>query len=144
MANNKDITIHAAGNIKSINHMENLVITNFNLSNAKKLTSISIPSSPALKTLVTGSNTYLRTFNVSGSKILEGNVNLSNCENLQYVDISNTKLSSISLPEGGNLKSFIAENCGLTSILFRDLQFLDTINVRNCMYKRCLITEILR
>ena len=132
MANNKDITIHAAGNIKSINHMENLVITNFNLSNAKKITSLSIPSSTALKTLVTGSNTYLRTFNVSSSKTLEGNINLSNCENLQSVDISGTKLSSISLPEGGNVKQFIAKNCGLTSVLFKDLQFLETINIEGC------------
>ena len=134
MANNKDITIHAAGNIKSINHMESLVITNFNVSNAKKITSLSIPSSTALKTLVTGSNTYLRTFNVAGSRTLEGSINLSNCENLQSVDISNTKLSSISLPEGGSVKRFIAENCGLTSLTFKDLQFLDTINIAGCNY----------
>lgn len=132
MANNKDITIHAAGNIKAINHMENLVITNFNVSNAKKITALSIPSSTALKTLVTGSNTYLRTVNLADSRTLEGNLNLSNCENLQSVDISNTKLSSVTLPEGGNVKRFIAENCGLTSLLFKDLQFLEDINIQGC------------
>ncbi len=132
MANNKDITIHGAGNIKAINHMENLVITNFNCGNAKKLTSIAITSSTALTTLTTGSNTYLRSLNLSGSKTLQGNVNLTNCENIQYVNISDTKLSSISLPEGGNLKQFIAENCGLTSVTFKNLQFLETINVKNC------------
>lgn len=132
MANNKDITIHGAGNIKAINHMENLVITNFNCGNAKKLTSIAITSSTALTTLTTGSNTYLRTLNLSGSKTLQGNINLTNCENIQYVNISDTKVSSISLPEGGNLKQFIAENCGLTSVTFKNLQFLETINVANC------------
>lgn len=132
MANNKDITIHGAGNIKAINHMENLVITNFNCGNAKKLTSISIISSTALTTLTTGANTYLRTLNLSGSKTLQGNINLTNCENIQYINISDTKLSSISLPDGGNLKQFIAENCGLTSVAFRNLQFLENINVANC------------
>lgn len=132
MANDKDITIHAAGNIKSINHMENLVISQFNCGDAKKLTSIVIPSSNALTTLTTGSNTYLRTLNLSGSTRVSGTIDLMNCENIQSIDISNTNISTITLPDGGSLKTFVAQNCGLTSILFKNLQFLRTIDIANC------------
>lgn len=132
MANDKDITIHAAGNIKSINHMENLVISQFNCGDAKKLTSIVIPSSNALTTLTTGSNTYLRALNLSGSTRVSGTIDLTNCENIQSIDISNTNINTINLPDGGSLKTFIAKNCGLTSVFFSNLQFLKTIDVANC------------
>ena len=132
MANDKDITIHAAGNIKSINHMENLVISQFDCANAKKLTSIIIPSSNSLTSLSTGSNTYLRTLNLSGSTRVAGTIDLTYCENIRTIDISNTNITTIALPDGGALKTFIAKNCGITAAMFKNLQFLETIDITNC------------
>lgn len=131
-ATNKDITIIGAGNIKSINHMENLLITNFNCANATKLTSIVIANSPALASLSLGSNTYLRTLNLNNSKTLAGSLNLSNCANLIEVDFANTSVTSVSLPANGALETFNASNSKLTSLSFDGLVFLDTIDISGC------------
>lgn len=129
---NKDITIIGAANIKSINHMENLVITNFDCANAARITSIVITNSTALASLSIGANTYLRTVNVSGSSTLNGNINLSNCVNLKEVNLSDTKISSVSLPVGGAITSFISRNCNLTSLSFVNMYFLNEIDITGC------------
>lgn len=131
-SSDKEITIHAAGNIKSINHMENLYLSRFDCGNAKKLTSINISSSISLHTLTTGANTYLRNLNVSNSTNLEGQIDLSKCENIQEINISNTNITTIQIPEGSALKKFNAKNCKLTNIEFKDLQFLNDINLNGC------------
>ena len=135
-ANNKDVRITGSGNIKAINHMNNLNISLIQLENASKLTDITITNSNNLKTLVVGNNPYLRNINIAGSRGVgtagQSFLDCSICENLQTLNISNTKITSVTLPEGGSLKSFIATNCNLSAIEFKGLQFLTDINLDGC------------
>jgi hypothetical protein len=132
MANDKDFTISGAGNIKAINHMENLYLKSITLSEAKKITLLSIPNSINLTKIEAGSNTYLRKINLYNSTNLTGSLNLENCINLQDLNISQTGLTSINLPRYGNLKSFVAENCKITSLYLDNLPFLSAINITGC------------
>jgi len=131
-ANDKDIIISGAGNIRSINHMSNLNIKEINLDNAKKLTNINITRSTNLVKIQTDSNTYLRSINLNDSLRLTGSLNLSSCLNLKTLDISNTGLTSVSLPVGGCLTSFKAANCALSSLVFDNLPFLSTLDITGC------------
>ena len=149
-AMNKEFSISGAKNIKTINHMENLKLSELQIANAKQLLNLDIPNSLRLKSMEVGANTFLRSINLSGSTQLVTGLNLQECKNLQSVNVSNTKISSLTLPSGGNLKTLRAANIEtIQEINLQNLQFLSLVDISNCpkiqtyIVKNCpLITSI--
>lgn len=62
----------------------------------------------------------------------QSNVDLSNCTNLQNVDIAFTGLTQIKLPDGGTLKNLICNDSGLQKISLKNQSFLTKVDFTNC------------
>lgn len=82
--------------------------------------------------------TELRTLNLSGissgSNYVSG-VNLSTMSKLQYLDISNSAIQSISFPTGGNLQTLKMEGCSLLAgeLKLENLGSLEgTLSLKRC------------
>jgi hypothetical protein len=56
----------------------------------------------------------------------------TNCTKLRTIDISNSDVSSINLPEGGCLESLIVSGSKISNITITSQPFLDTIDFTNC------------
>lgn len=62
----------------------------------------------------------------------QSNIDLSNCTNLQDVDIAFTGLTQIKLPDGGTLKNLSCNDSGLQKISLKSQSFLTKVDFTNC------------
>lgn len=137
VAGNKETSISGAGNIKEIVNISGLKASSLTLNNAKRLTELDVSYSTKLTALSLSNNTYLRSLNCTGSTRLGtdatgAQLDLSNCENLKYLYLNGTKLSSVVFPIGGSLKVADLSNTALTAVSIDSMNFLTSIDVSNC------------
>ena len=89
-------------------------------------------------------NTNLQTLNVkdctklgwdSASDSFAGGLNLKNCVNLRYCDISNTGLTGLQLPENtGSLEYFDASTTNIDDIKMVGQPYIEEIKMTNCLH----------
>lgn len=128
---NKEISIYGGGNIKEIFNINSLTPSVLNFGSAKKITGIDMINNVYIESLNVENAKYLRELSVEGCTKLTGNLNASNCTNLQKLDISKSALTGVSLADGGNLKSFIARDTTISNVSFNNLQELKDIVITN-------------
>lgn len=126
-----------------IMYLENLNSGNpsyLNLSNATNLIRLDLSG-----------NTYLQAINLDGcvslrhldlrncTRLGEGAsqdprryIDVSKCVNLQTLDVSNTKLVQVSLPQGGTLKTLRCNDTLITNLDLSNQSFLEEVDLSNC------------
>ena len=106
------------------------------LSGNKLLKLISLSGCRSLRTLNLRNCSKLGQALTPDESVSEGttqsNVDLSNCSNLQNIDISHTGLTQIKLPDGGTLKTLICNDSGLQKITLKNQSFLKEVDFTNC------------
>lgn len=89
----------------------------------------------------TGSNVFykmveLRTLDLKNMKLADTSAGapalLDNCTKLQYIDISGSDITSISLPKGGCLETLNIANSGISSLKVTDQSVLEAISFSGC------------
>lgn len=143
--NDKDnnLGIYGTHNIMAIEGLENLNVSHLLLGAMPKITTLELPRSKHITELNLDNNRMLQTLNLKGCANLGagnsisgndvGSINLSNCVNLRYVDISGTKLTSISFNEsGGALEYFDASETGITDVTLKFQPYLPSVKMENC------------
>ena len=113
-----ETAIYGAGEISSLGDLSGLYCGVINLSNAAKLTELTVGNAdPAyyndnFREISVGSNRLLRYIdlrNCSGLGIAGENpqktLELSDCPNIEYIYTEGTNLSSVDLPDGGYIKT---------------------------------------
>lgn len=114
---NQEINIGNAEFIKEIGNVKHLRISEAYLENAVRLNKFDCSGSQMLKSLNIGPLKYLRELDCSGCSNLGAaggvqRLDLTDCENLMYLNASSTKLVSIILPKNGSpLVELNVTNC---------------------------------
>ena len=121
---NKDWRIYGAANIREITHMPGLQLTGCWLSEARKLTNFAITNSDKLSDVSLTNNTYLRYLDLSGNSKLDVAINLENCRNLKHIDVSNSAITGITLPEGAPIANLDISGTNIGSLSLKNLQSL--------------------
>lgn len=136
-ATDKEITISGAANIMYLNKIEDLNLRDLTIANATKILSLNLSSSSRMTRLIMGNNKYLRELNcrdsyllgsISGGQVLD----LTNCPNIQTVDITNTQITTINFASGGNLKQAVLSSSMVKNLSFDSLEFLESIQIDGC------------
>ena len=109
--NNTETIIYGASNISNMGDLSSKYLSTIDISKAERLNELIIGNStsgytnPYLKTVSFGNNKLLTKIDVRNCTELTGTINLINCENIQTIYAANTKVTSVALPTGGNLKT---------------------------------------
>ena len=136
-AGDKEIQISGGGNIREIVNLGALKPKSLTLNYAKKITSLDLSYSTKLLALSLAANTYLQSLDCRGDVQLGtdasgAQLDLSNCVNLKYVYLDNTKLTSVVFPTGGSIKEVSLRNTAITALSLDSLHFLTSVDVTNC------------
>lgn len=133
----KEMTISGAGNIKQINKMEDLNIRDLTITKAQKILKLNLSSSARMSALSLGNNKYLRELDCSFSYLLGTGtngqlLNLAQCKNLRTIDLRYTKLTSVNLPDYGNLQSITIDGSTIRSLDMQGMEFLTDVSIAGC------------
>ena len=133
----KEMIISGAGNIKELRRLEDLNVRDLTITKARKINKLNLAGSNRMSTLTLGQNVYLRELNCSNSYLLGTGVNgqtldLTECRNLRKLDISNTKITSVSFPPNGNMTDIKLQGSQIKGIDVTGMEFLSTIDISNC------------
>ena len=149
--NNLDFQgIETITEIESFAHLKPSAL---HLSGMESLTNVDSHDSEFLKEVTLENNKMLQTINLSGCESLglnqsgesTGNLNLINCSNLKYLDVSGTSLASLNIididtenPDAstaigtGSLEYFDASGTGITDITIWNQSYLEEILMEDC------------
>ena len=134
---NKEIGIFGSGNIKSVDRLETLDLTSISAERLNKIITLNLSGSTRLSTLGLGQNTYLRELDCSRAQNLgtdnEGKtLDLSNCKNLQKMNVSVTKLTGVVFPRNTNLISCDLSYTKVAAVNIDGAEFLTDIKITGC------------
>lgn len=134
---NKEMSISGSGNIKSFVNLSGLKASSLVLNYAERLNNLDLTYSTKLTSLSLANNRYLQSLDCTGATKLGtdaagAQLDLSNCENLKYVTLDSTKLTSVVFAEGGSLKTISLRNTTITAVQLNSLHFLTLVDVTNC------------
>ena len=140
---NNNITIYCVSHIKVLDGLMNLKPSEIMIQQMGRLTELDVHGTKNLVTLDVLNNTNLQTLNVkdctklgwdSSADKYSGTLNLTNCVNLRYCDISNTGLAGLQLPENtGSLEYFDASNTNIDAVAMVGQPYIQEIKMSNCL-----------
>ena len=130
----KNVLIYGAGNIRAINHTEDLSLTKFDIQNAVKITDINLSGATNLTQLELKNNIYIRNLDISNTSSLRSFINLAGCTNLETVNAAESSLVGITLAPGSNVKRLNLENSSIASLALTSLAQLSArgLNLTKC------------
>lgn len=132
--NDTETIIYGASNISSIGDLSGKYPSTVDISKAERLNELIIGNSttgynnPYLKTLSFGNNKLLTKVDVRNCTELTGTMNMVNCENIETVYATNTKVTSVALPAGGNLKTLQLPNT-ITNLTVQNQKSLSSFSM---------------
>lgn len=134
---NKEFRITGASNIKRINRLQSLNLTEAVIEKATKILELDFSYSNRMAGLKVGNNTYLRSLNCTNSYLLgtateSQTLDLSNCKNLKTVDISYTKFTGITFPKDTVLNSINLTGSSIKNVSIDGAEFLTDIKITGC------------
>ncbi|WP_304576572.1 BspA family leucine-rich repeat surface protein [Romboutsia ilealis] len=142
-----NIYIYGAPGLMYLDGLKDLQISNLAIGNATKIVEIDCRGSRHLNQLQLGANKLLQKVDVSGCTNLGSiaefkRLDLSNCINLKHVNCSNTKLGEVVFNEvGGSLEYLNLSNTDLTGLSLVGQEYLPSIDVSNCRELSSLSVE---
>ena len=129
-APDKNMYITGSDNLSDIAGLDTLTISEIQLKNAKNITDLIITDAPALQSLTLIGNSNLKTLDLSNNPALKIQLDLRDCVNLKSVNISNSGITSLALPENCDLTYLNCTNCsGLKSISLKNMLNLTNENL---------------
>lgn len=129
-APDKNMYITGSNNISDITGLDTLTISEIQLNNAKNLTGLSVTDATALQSVTLVGNSNLKTLDLSGNNKLKVQLDLSDCANLKSVNISNSGITALTLPENCDLTYLNCANCtGLKAVSLKNMQNLTNENL---------------
>lgn len=135
--NDTETYIYGASSLTYISDLSKWYLSLLKLGAATSLTEIKVGDSsanyenPNLTTLEFGANKLLRSIDISNCSGLTGNIDLSQCTNLQYLYAGGTQLTSVSFANGGQLKIAVLPDTitSMTLINLTSIQSITTTGV---------------
>jgi hypothetical protein len=133
-----NITIRGITNVMYIEGLEDLNVSSMIMKYAKKLCKIDIHGSKRIQRLELGSNEMLQTLNCKNCSNLgyDDNykvIDLSQCINLKYLDLSGTMVGTVDLnPKGGALEYCDLSNTEITYLTCNYQEYLPEIKLDGC------------
>jgi hypothetical protein len=127
--NDKNMVITGAGNIQAIRHLEHFYLNKCNISTATKLSEINLSGAEGLTELQLGNNRYLRHLDLRNTTELKTQISVAQCSNLESIDISNSGITGLVLPENANISSINCQNSGINTLSLKGLKFLTRDNL---------------
>ena len=133
-----NITIRGITNVMYIEGLEDLNVSSMIMKYAKKLCKIDIHGSKRIQRLELGSNEMLQTLNCKDCSNLgfDDNykvIDLSQCINLKYLDLSGTMVGTVDLnPKGGALEFCDLSNTEITYLTCNFQEYLPEIKLDGC------------
>lgn len=162
MITNTDNNLDMLGieDITEVETFEHLKPSALHLMGMENLTSLKAPNSKYLSEVLLEKNTMLQTVDLKNCTNLglnstgesTGNLNLINCENLKYLDVSKTALASLNIIDidienpdptqavgTGSLEFFDASETAITDVTLWNQTYLEEIKISDC-YKLATIS----
>lgn len=135
--NDTETYIYGASSLIYISDLSKWYLTLLDISKATSLTQLKVGDASAnysndnLKTLTFGSNKLLRSIELTNCTGLSGALDLSQCNNLQYLYAKGTQLTAVSFANGGQLKVALLPDTinSLSLINLTSIQQLETTGV---------------
>jgi hypothetical protein len=151
--NDQETYIYSASQLKSIGDISPFHPDTVKIGNAVKLQDLKVGdaspdySNPYLKELTVGNNTLLRSMDVRNCVNLTQAIDISKCINIEEIYFSGTKITGITLPDGGNIKALhLPETLTKLTIknqpLLKDLQLAGTSNIESLWLENIPSTSI--
>lgn len=151
--NDQETYIYSASQLKSIGDISPFHPDTVKIGNAVKLQDLKVGdaspdySNPYLKELTVGNNILLRTLDARNCVNLTQAIDISKCINIEEIYFSGTKITGITLPDGGNIKKLYLPDT-LTKLtiknqpLLTDLQLAGTSNIESLWLENIPSTSI--
>ena len=151
--NDQETYIYSASQLKSIGDISPFHPDTVKIGNAVKLQDLKVGdaspdySNPYLKELTVGNNALLRTLDARNCVNLTQAIDISKCINIEEIYFSGTKITGITLPDGGNIKSLhLPETLTKLTIknqpLLTDLRLAGTANIESLWLENIPSTSI--
>ncbi|MEG1008863.1 MAG: hypothetical protein RSF67_03440, partial [Clostridia bacterium] len=138
-ASNQSSVLTNAPDIEYIKNLKECNPSRLELSNATSLRELDLSNKSSIEYLDVQTCKSMKTLNLSNCINLRGTdgmLNVSGCESLEYLDISNTLISNIVLSTGDTpkvvLHTFKANNCNITSVNFKGQSYLKNVELSEC------------
>lgn len=133
-ANNSVINIYPASAIRSITGLSSLELQTVNFNAAKKIQYLTIGSNSTINTTLTtvniGQNPLLRHLDVRNCRGFNTALQLQICSSLETIYLAGTSISSITLPNGGVIKT-VQYPTSITEIIISNQPYLQYVIVGN-------------
>lgn len=126
--------VYGASRISSLGDLSAKYPSTVDISGAYSLKELVIGNSntkytnPYLKNLHFGNNVLLSKLDVRNCTELTGTLDLSSCENIESVQATGTKITGVTLPSGGHLKTLQLPST-VTNLTIRNQHSLSTLNM---------------
>lgn len=132
----RDISISGAKYIMGIDGLENKELLMLDVRYCEKLIEINAKNNPNLTSLNLSNCIRLQRLDVSGCTRLGSTtgtpLDVGNCYNLKYLDISNTSVPALTTTNCSYLTNVNISNSLISSINYSNLQSLKTVQISNC------------
>lgn len=129
-APDKNMYITGSDNLSDIAGLDSLTVSEIRLNNAKNMTDLVVTDAPALQSLTLVGNSNLKNLDLSGNPALKIQLDLRDCVNLKSVNISNSGITSLTLPENCDLTYLNCANCvGLKALSLKNMRNLTNDNL---------------
>ena len=126
--NDTETIIYGADQIIDLGDLSNKYAGTIDVSKCSKLQSLTIGNKDKINSnlisISLGNNPLLKTINIQNCVSLKGDLDVSAAVNLEEIDARGTSISSITLPQGGNLKKIYLPNT-LSTLVLRNLKNLE-------------------
>ena len=140
---NNNVVFKGVKHIKKISGIDLYQPSEIAIQHMSRLTELNVRGSRSLYVLDVLNNTNLQVLNVKDcinlgwdntSQLFSGSLNLSNCSNLRYCDISNTGLTGLTLGENtGSLEYFDASNTNIDALKMVGQPYIEEVKMANCL-----------
>lgn len=133
--NDTEIYIYSASQLKSVGDLSGLMVGYADFTNATKLQSLKLGEggnyqNGNLTELYLGNNVLLGTLDVRNCVALAQAVDISGCTNIEHVYFEGTSITSITLPNGGILKTLHLPDT-ITNLTIRNQTAINDFTVAN-------------
>lgn len=130
---NNNTTIFGVDNIMEIEGIKEMDISFIDIQNARKLIKLDVEGNTRLSSIIMNNNKYLRHLNLKGCKNMGTDtkvqkIDISNCDNIRTVDISQTSLQGIDFsPVGGYIDYLDISSTSVQSLTLIGQSYLTEI-----------------
>ena len=144
--NDKETYIYGASQIKDLGSLANKYVGTLDVSKAVHLSSLVVGNSNSnysntnLTDLQIGNNDMLESIDIRNCPNLATNLNLAGCKNIKTIYATGTSITSVTLPDGGNLETMTLP-ATITNLTLKNQPLITTISMAGYTNVATLVVE---